>query len=147
MRFRLRPARSGDSDLLFNLHRDAMQVLVSAVFGEWDDAVQRDLHDAWFEPDLVQVVEVDARPVGMIAVSWSGPQVEIHRLEVESARRGQGLGTELMSFILAEADLRGLATVLEVFRINRARGLYERLGFREVSRDDTKVYLMRPSPA
>lgn len=145
MRFRMRPARSDESDLLFDLHRDAMQDLVCAVFGEWNDAVQRDLHNAWFEPDQVQVVEVDGRPVGMIAVSWSGEHIEVHRIEIEAAHRDRGLGTELLSSILAEADLRGRSTAIEVFRINRAHQLYERLGFHEVSRDDAKIYLMRPS--
>ena len=123
-----------------------MHDLVTAVFGEWNDAAQRELHGAWFEPDQVQVVEVDEKPVGMMAVNWSGEHVEIHRIEIEAAHRGRGLGTELLSLILAEADLRGRATALEVFRINRARGLYKRLGFHEVSRNDTKIYLIRPAP-
>lgn len=55
---------------------------------------------------------------------------------VAADRHGQGIGSALMSAIAAEARLRGYASVrLDVVEGNeRARALYERLGFVETRR-------------
>ncbi len=146
MIFRLRAARPEDSELLFVLHRDAMKDVVSIVFGEWDDALQRELHNKWFHHGRAEVIETDEGNIGMIDVDWGANQVEIHRIEVDAAHRGHGLGTQVLSSVLAEADRRGHSTSLEVFHVNRARDLYGRLGFHEVSRHDTKIQIVRPAP-
>ncbi len=123
-----------------------MKDVVSVVFGEWDDTLQRDLHNQWFDQSRAEVIETEEGIVGMIDVNWGANHVEIHRIEIDAARRGHGLGTEVLLSVLAEADRRGHATVLDVFHVNRARDLYGRLGFHEVSRHDRKIQMARPAP-
>ncbi len=123
-----------------------MKDVVSVVFGEWDDALQRDLHNQWFDQSRAEVIETEEEGIiGMINVNWGANAVEIHRIEIGAAPRGHGLGTEVLLSVLVEADRRGHATVLEVFHVNRARDLYGRLGFQEVSRHDKKMQMARPA--
>ena len=53
--------------------------------------------------------------------------------------RGRGVGTQLVRALLAEANAGGRRVTLNVERSNRARGLYERLGFQIVR--DGEVYV------
>ena len=61
-------------------------------------------------------------------------EAHITKVTVAAPWRGQGLGHELMAFLLREAEERGANTArLEVREHNvPARSLYERLGFRAV---------------
>ena len=49
--------------------------------------------------------------------------------------RGQGVGTALLERVFAEAGAKGWSVSIHVEHFNPARALYDRLGFRELSRD------------
>jgi len=51
---------------------------------------------------------------------------------VKPNARGQGVGEKLMRALIGEADRHGLGLCLSVRFENRARRLYERLGFRDI---------------
>jgi ribosomal protein S18 acetylase RimI-like enzyme len=77
---------------------------------------------AWarqFSPDEQPAFYVDDRT----------PEVTIG---VSEAARGQGVGARLLSALLAEAARRRVGLCLNVRHDNRARRLYERIGFRLV---------------
>ena len=54
--------------------------------------------------------------------------------------RGKGIGTRLLSDVLAEASGAARAVQMHVERFNPAKHLYDRLGFRQVA--DQGVYLL-----
>jgi len=77
---------------------------------------------AWarqFSPDEQPAFYVDGRT----------PEVTIG---VSGAARGEGVGTRLLSALLAEAARQGVGLCLNVRHDNPARRLYERSGFRLV---------------
>ena len=55
----------------------------------------------------------------------------------------RGIGKEVMKRLMGEANEFNLAVRLNVVRINPARRLYERLGFRGTHEDDRKLYMKR----
>jgi GNAT superfamily N-acetyltransferase len=55
-------------------------------------------------------------------------------------RRGKGLGTHLLSEVLAEAAAAAKPVQIHVEQFNPARHLYDRLGFHQI--DDQGVYLL-----
>lgn len=57
--------------------------------------------------------------------------------------QGHGIGTALLQRELRFADARGLPVRLQVLRENRARTLYERLGFRVCGETDTHFLMER----
>jgi ribosomal protein S18 acetylase RimI-like enzyme len=59
------------------------------------------------------------------------------------AHRGAGLGTALLREVFDEADAAGLPVTIHVEVMNRARRLYERLGFRQVATDGAYLLLAR----
>lgn len=57
--------------------------------------------------------------------------------------RARGIGTELLSRLLISARERFRAISLSVSKTNRARGLYERFGFREVGGKGDSITMLR----
>ena len=82
------------------------------------------------------VAEREGKLVGTVSISESfRPPESLHlfALEVSVARRNEGIGAEIVSWVVDEARRRGLSRVyLEVRTDNPARRLYHRLGFRRV---------------
>ena len=84
----------------------------------------------------LMVAERDGKLVGTVSISESSqPPEALHlfALEVAASRRNEGIGAEIVSWVVEEARRRGLRRVyLEVRTDNPARRLYHRLGFRRV---------------
>lgn len=98
------------------------------------------LTNRWREQSLgyreFLVAECDGELVGTVSICESfRPVNSLHlfALEVSGTRRNQGIGTDIVNWVIEEARRRGLSRVfLEVRTDNPARRLYHRLGFRRV---------------
>ena len=97
----------------------------------------------------VLVGEIDGVPVATAQVTWqrrmmygAGLVCQIESVRVASDRRGLGLGSELITWIVADARRRGCSRVELTSNAKRvdARRFYERLGFR-ASHIGMKLYL------
>ncbi len=117
----------------------------------WDDAakeaflrMQFTAQDRYYRdqmPDATyQVVLVDGVAAGRLYVDWRADEIHVIDIALLPEHRGRGLGTGLMREVLAEADAAGKRVTIYVERVNRALGLYERLGFSEIG--DQGVYLL-----
>ena len=133
----LRPAEEADDGFLFALHRSALGPVIEATWGPWDDQTQRAFHAAWFgDRSRLSIVLVDGEPVGVIDVQEQpGGLLYLARLELLPATQGRGVGSALMHQLIERAQFSGLRAVeLDVLERNeRARRLYERLGFQVVA--------------
>ncbi len=88
----------------------------------------------------------DGQDIGAISVRWSEEAALIADFEMLPAWRGRGIGTALLRGVIAAAEARGLPVRLRVLHGNRARNLYERLGF-SVETVTTTHALMRYTPS
>ncbi|HEX3814280.1 MAG TPA: GNAT family N-acetyltransferase [Mycobacteriales bacterium] len=150
MRYELRPVRPDDVETLFTLHRDAMRDYVESAYGPWDDAVQRGFLHRWLDGDSDPlIIEVDGEVVGVLDYvnhdDSHDDSVYIGRIEIDPTMQGRGLGTAVLSDVIADADRSGEDVTLEVIDVNPARRLYERLGFLETATVGRKVHLRRPA--
>jgi ribosomal protein S18 acetylase RimI-like enzyme len=146
VRYELRPVRPDDTETLFTLHRAAMRDYVESAYGPWDDAVQRGFLHRWLDDDSDPlVIQVDGDIVGVVDYVNHDDSVYIGRIEIDPSMQGRGLGTAVLSDIIAEADRSGEDVTLEVIDVNPARRLYERLGFVETATVGRKIHLRRPA--
>ncbi len=98
------------------------------------------LTNRWREQSLgyreFMVAERDGLLVGTVSICESfRPPNSLHlfALEVSAARRNEGIGADIVNWVVEEARRRGMSRVfLEVRTDNPARRLYHRLGFRRV---------------
>lgn len=92
-------------------------------------------------------------PIGRIIVDWRHPAgPHCADIAVSPAGGGRGVGTALLRAWIDVAEAHGLTCTLEVATDNRARRLYERLGFQETPGDpgvpaEVGVAMARPPAA
>jgi ribosomal protein S18 acetylase RimI-like enzyme len=88
------------------------------------------------------VIVSDGRPVGWVIVDRGGAELHGIDLGLIAEARGAGIGTEIIRALQHEAQATQRSMVLDVQRTNaRAVALYERLGFRTVSMNDTHLFM------
>ncbi|HEX5141489.1 MAG TPA: GNAT family N-acetyltransferase [Dehalococcoidia bacterium] len=97
------------------------------------------LANRWREQSLgyreLLVGERDGELVGTVSIAevQRPPSIHLFALEVAEAHRNEGIGGEIVRWVVEEARRRHLPRVfLEVRTDNPARRLYHRLGFRRV---------------
>lgn len=84
------------------------------------------------------IVEQDGVPVGRLYRAEWPQEIRIIDIALLPEGRGQGIGAAIVSAIQEEARALGKAVSIHVEKHNRARSLYQRLGFRVVG--DAGVY-------
>lgn len=98
--------------------------LIEALFGWRGEDAERAKFVEFYDEANTQIVEVDSI---YLAADW----------------QRAGIGTYLLQQIIAEADAAAMPVRLSTAKINPARSLYERLGFRVVEESEFKVYMER----
>ncbi len=142
-RYSLRTATADDFEFLFELKRAAYRDHVLATYGTWDDQWQRDRLASHFDPAAVQIVVADGRTVGELVVEWNEDPVFFAAIELLPEMRGRGIGTAVIQDVLERARGMGKRVRLQVFKVNdRARQLYERLGFRTTGSTETHTLMV-----
>jgi len=87
-----------------------------------------------------QLIDRNDAPIGRLYVARWEKEIRIVDITMLPEFRGSGIGTKLLRDLQEEARASGKSLSIHVERFNRALGLYERLGFRQV--EDKGVYLL-----
>ena len=134
-------ASDEDIELLFEINRAALKDHVRANFGSWNDDSQRRMFWQSTDPSSHQLFYCGSRAVGFWYVRRDDDQIGLERLSLLPEFQNRGLGASLVRELIAEARASKRALRLQVFLTNRARRLYERLGFRIVRGTDTHYHM------
>jgi [ribosomal protein S18]-alanine N-acetyltransferase len=147
---RIRAGGSDDVEFLIAMGRDSSSV-------QWSERQYRDLFEcaSGSASRLVLVAEYEESNskdapaeyngrVGFLIAQQIAPELELENIVVSAAVRRTGLGTRLLNALLdAAGETNSEAVFLEVRESNAAaRGLYEKLGFRQTGR--RKSYYANP---
>jgi ribosomal protein S18 acetylase RimI-like enzyme len=132
----LRPATSDDYDFAFRVHCAAMRPSVERTFG-WDTDFQACYFRLHFDPAKREIICLDGVDVGILSVEERGESLFIASIEILPKYQGRGIGTNLIRRLQQKAKRQALPVTLQVLKGNRARGLYERLGFEVTGETDT----------
>ena len=89
------------------------------------------------------MIVVDDADVGRFVFDEDAERLLLVDLAVVASVRGRGVGSAVLRGALDRADERGLPVRLQVERTNRARRLYERLGFEVVERGPDRLAMER----
>ena len=147
--FSLRPISDGDLPFLRRLYGSTREEELAVV--DWPDAQREAFLDQqfaaqhrWYQEQYrgatFDVVEVEGQPAGRLYVARWEAEVRLVDVSLLPEYRGRGLGTALLNAVIAAATAAGKPVSIHVERMNRALGLYGRLGFRV--REDKGMYLL-----
>ena len=145
----LRPITGDDLPVLFQVYASTRQEELAQV--PWTDAQkeaflrqQFEAQHAWWSDNYTgatfDVIEVGGSPAGRFYVHRGPRAIRVVDIALLPAHRGSGIGARLLRELFAEGDGAGKPVSVHVEKFNRARTLYDRLGFREV--EDKGVYVL-----
>ncbi|HMJ95123.1 MAG TPA: GNAT family N-acetyltransferase [Thermoleophilaceae bacterium] len=155
MRPQLRPAAEADRSFFLEVYASTRADELALV--PWDDATKRAFVEQQFAAQeshytrhypgaSVEVIQVDGVRAGRLFVDREELDVHIVDISLLPAFRGQGIGSALLGDLIGEAESSGRVLSIHVDAANRARSLYDRLGFELVA--DEGIYLkMSRAPA
>ena len=141
-----RRATERDLDFLYALHVATMKEYVAKTWG-WDDAQQEAAYRRNHDPAEIQIITHDGSDIGMISIEEGAEDVFVPHIEISPEYQGRGIGSSILRRIMADAALRQKTVSLRVLRVNPARSLYERLGFKIVEETPTHFSMRTRLPA
>ncbi|MCF7689783.1 MAG: GNAT family N-acetyltransferase [Cephaloticoccus sp.] len=140
-----RPATDHDREWVWATKQQCLGSYVRQTFGEWDEAAQTARFHANFDASEIQIIRLDGKDVGYVAVDYGESEIRLFNIMVLPTHQNQRLGTNVMLSLLAAAREKQIPLSLQVLKVNPARTLYERLGFAVMGETPTH-YQMRWSP-
>ncbi|MED5441328.1 MAG: GNAT family N-acetyltransferase, partial [Pseudomonadota bacterium] len=93
------------------------------------------------------IIEIDGRPSGRVFIVYWSDEIRIVVIANHPVKQDSGAGSYLLQNIIEEGNEKGLPVRIHVEQNNPAKKLYERLGFKEVSRFNEVYVLMETTPA
>ena len=135
MRIQRRPAFDHDRAFLEDVHVAALGPVVLVGYG-WPAFRLRDQFHAEVDIRTCHVIIVDGIDAGYLSVEDKGDFWYIDAIAIAPKYQRKGVGTAALRSVLDEAGI--LPVRLNVLHVNRAKTLYERLGFRTITRDERR---------
>jgi ribosomal protein S18 acetylase RimI-like enzyme len=150
----LRPALPGDDAFLLRVYASTRAEELAPV--PWSDEQKEAFVRHQFESQSVyyreqytnashDVIEVDGESAGRLYVARWESEIRVMDIALLPEYRGHGIGSQLLSQVLAEGAETGKKVSIHVEPVNPARRLYERLGFVPVE-DKGACVLMEARP-
>lgn len=151
----LRPAQDDDLPFFYRVYASKRREELALVdWAEeqkvWFLRMQFDLQtrsyaQAFPEADC-QVILREGEPIGRLMINRTPDQILLVDIALLPEHRNAGIGTAALNTVLNEAESAGKPVVLHVEKTNRARFLYERLGFSTSEWNDVYQEMRWPAP-
>jgi len=89
-----------------------------------------------------QIIQAGGQDVGVLIVKENDEELYLAEIEIVPEWQGRGIGSSVLRSLMEDAVARQTPLTLRVLHLNeRARALYERLGFRPFREIETHTYL------
>lgn len=138
------PAGDEDFEFSYRVKTLAQGPYVKKIWGQWEEQTQRRFHrDAWNEhrPDIITHA---GKQIGTFSVDQDDDgSLHIRQLFILPEYQRKGIGTFLISRVLAEADAKGKIVKLSFLKVSPVMSLYSRLGFHLVEEAETYLRMER----
>jgi len=106
---------------------------------EWNEPGQRRVVELALASKETSIIVVDGLDAGWLQVNESSHSIYLGQLYLAPSLQNRGIGTAVMRDLRDKARQAGKALTLDVMKNNRARLLYERLGFRVIGESEYKL--------
>ncbi|MDB5987706.1 MAG: family N-acetyltransferase [Nevskia sp.] len=138
MSFSLRPVDAVDLPFLFQLYASTRAEELAQI--PWDAAqkqaflqmqfdAQRRHYSSCFGGDRHDLIVCEGHPVGRFYVGRWSAEIRVIDISLLPEYRGHRIGAKLLTDLQLEANLQSKRVSIHVGKFNRARHLYNRLGF------------------
>jgi len=130
-----------DYDFALASYLDSTRPLLIAL-GRWDEERIILRFAESFDPGQIHILTATGTNIGWMQVSETEDEIHLDQLHLIESARNMRIGSGLIRELQDRANGSGKALALNVIHGNRARELYERLGFRVAEGDEEKVRMV-----
>nr|WP_116607558.1 GNAT family N-acetyltransferase [uncultured Albidiferax sp.] len=138
--FSLLLASEQDKDFIFEAFKASMREYVEWAWG-WNEEFQRDGFWANLPVHKFNLICVDGQNAGALYVEESAQNHWVRTIFLRPEFQGLGVGSALLTQESARAKIANKHLLLKVIKINPAKRLYDRLGFKVVNEDDATYHM------
>jgi GNAT superfamily N-acetyltransferase len=135
----LRPAYPRDFPFCERLYFAEIDHIISQL--GLDVARQQESFARQCEVAKVRIITMSGEDIGWLQTKTTDSTLFLGQLYLSGHVQRQGIGTRVLQVLIEEAARAGKPVSLGVVKINPARRLYERLGFKRTHEDEHKVYM------
>ena len=113
--------------------------------GRFDPVRARERLKKSFYPEHTQLVLLDSQKIGFYTLRLQDGCYQLDHLYVHPAFQSRGIGSYVMSRLLAYTDSRGVSIRLGALRESSSNRFYQRHGFLKTTEDEWDIYYIRSS--
>lgn len=139
MKYNFRNCTLDDFDFLFELKKQNFKWYVDKIWG-WNDEDQQQRLKQDLEEHLAhkRIILIDNKLAGVYVIhTTENGDLFINEISILKEYQNKGIGRKILEEQLKENHLKGIRTILQVFKDNPAKSLYERLGFKVYGETET----------
>jgi GNAT superfamily N-acetyltransferase len=125
-----------DRELARRIHHAAYHDVVVKQFGSWNLELQNKYFQEGWRRVPHKIILLEDEPVGVVSCEEFSDHIFIHEIQLLPEYQGRGIGTQFLKEQIAQALQAGKKIKLKVLRENRAKRLYERMGFKSSKDSD-----------
>ena len=142
MNYEMRKARSADFEILYKINKEAYKPYVEQIWG-WDEDWQYNFFKEKLEIEKIDIIMIDNEPVGFISIDYLNELIFGESIAILPEYQSKGIGTGVIKDLIDKSKEMVLPLHIQVFKVNeRARVLYERLGFKLYGEIETHFKFM-----
>jgi ribosomal protein S18 acetylase RimI-like enzyme len=131
-----------DVDFLWDTFRISMKDYITQARGEWNEQREKSQFRHQLELSAAQVIRSNDLEVGFIMAPIKDDARWIHTMCIAPEHQRKGIGTEILRRVIGQTKEQKISLYLSVLKVNPARRLYERLGFRVIE-ETTHHFIIR----
>lgn len=139
MEYSFRSCTLEDFDFLFNLKKENFKWYVNKIWG-WQDEEQKERLKQDLNEHLShkRIILINNELAGVYAVhTTENGDLFINEISILKKYQHRGIGRKILEEQLKENQENGVRTILQVFKDNPAKKLYEKLGFKVYGETET----------
>ncbi len=131
-----------DCEYILYLKDLCLRWYIEIIYG-WDFDVQRKLTKKELEQhkDDMKIIKYNNKDVGVTTFYEENGEYVVGLIMVHPDCQNLGIGSKIISEYIKIAKDDKKRIIIKTYKLNPAKKLYERLGFKKYNEDDTHVYL------
>jgi ribosomal protein S18 acetylase RimI-like enzyme len=121
-----------------------MEDYVIETWGNWNEYFQKDFFSRYLQTLEFQIIVIKNKSVGIVAFSRNKTSINIDEIQLLPEYQGRGIGTLILSDIIASAQKSKIEITLSILKVNYiAQKFYDKLSFEKIGDTETHFLLRR----
>lgn len=139
MKIHFRAIKEADFEFLWGLHNTALKEYIQKTWG-WNEEWQRKNFLENFNTAEGEIIVFEGKDIGFYWVIEKENEILLASIRLLPEFQNKGIGTGIIRNLL---DKTNKPVRLQVLKVNPARNLYERLGFKIESETETHFWMRK----